>query len=139
MSTSIKVDNALYLITVDKTRRIIRNGSVVVRDGRITHVGKAGDLRHVKTDRIIDATDMVVTPGFLNGHMHISYAHAVRGIFPDDVADRLKHVFAMQSVMTEEEEHLTTLLGLAELLRTGTTTLVDPGTTKYPEACLAAY
>ncbi len=139
VSTSIKVDGALYLVTVDETRRIIRDGTVVVRNGRITHVGKADDLRHVITDRVIDATDMVVTPGFLNGHMHISYAHAVRGVFPDDVADRLKHVFAMQSVMTEEEEHLTTLMGLAELLRTGTTTLVDPGTTKYPEACLAAY
>lgn len=138
-NSSIKIDKAQYLITVDDQRRIIRNGSVVVRDGRITHVGKADELRHIRADRVIDATDMVVTPGFVNGHMHISYAHSVRGIFPDDVPDRLKHVFAMQAVMTEEEEYLTTMLGLAELLRTGTTTFVDPGTTKYPEACLAAY
>ncbi|MXX01782.1 MAG: amidohydrolase family protein [Acidimicrobiia bacterium] len=136
---SLKIDQARYVITVDDRRRVIRDGSVVVRNGLISHIGKADELRHVGADRVIDATDMVVTPGFLNGHMHISYAHSVRGVFPDDVPDRLRHVFAMQSVMTEEEEHLTTLLGLAELLGTGTTTLVDPGTTKFPEACLDAY
>lgn len=138
-NSSLKIDQAQYVITVDDRRRVIRNGSVVVRNGRITHVGKADALSHIGADRVIDATGMVVTPGFLNGHMHISYAHSVRGVFPDDVPDRLRHVFAMQSVMTEEEEYLTTLLGVAELLGTGTTTLVDPGTTKFPEACLAAY
>ncbi len=138
-NASIKIDKAQYVITVDDQRRIVQDGSVVIRDGQITHVGKADDLRHVRADRVIDATGMVVTPGFVNGHMHISYAHSVRGVFPDDVPDRLRHVFAMQSVMTEEEEYLTTLLGLAELVRMGTTTFVDPGTTKYPGACLAAY
>ncbi len=136
---SIKIEKAQYVITVDDQRRIIRNGSVVIRDGQITHVGKADDLRHIRADRAIDAAGMVVTPGFLNGHMHISYAHSVRGVFPDDVPNRLKHVFAMQAVMTEEEEYLTTLLGLAELVGMGTTAFVDPGTTKYPQACLAAY
>ena len=138
-NSSLKIDQAQYVITVDDRRRVIRDGSVVVRNGRITHVGKADELSHIGADRVIDATGMVVTPGFLNGHMHISYAHSVRGVFPDDVPDRLRHVFAMQSVMAEEEEYLTTLLGVAELLGTGTTTLVDPGTTKFPEACLAAY
>ena len=36
-------------------------------------------------DRVIDAREMVVTPGFCNNHMHISYAHATRGIFPDNL------------------------------------------------------
>lgn len=139
VSSTIKIDNAQYVVTVDDRRRIIQDGSVVISDGQITHVGKADQLRHVPADRVLDASGKVVTPGFLNGHMHVSYAHSVRGVFPDDVPQRLKHVFAMQSVMTEEEEYLTTLLGLAELLGTGTTTFVDPGTTKFPEACLAAY
>jgi 5-methylthioadenosine/S-adenosylhomocysteine deaminase len=137
--TTIKIDHALYLLTVDADRRVIRDGAVVIENGQITHVGKSDELREITADRVIDASDMVVTPGFLNGHMHISYAHPVRGIFADDVPNRLALVFAMQSVMTEDEEYLTTLLGLTELLRGGTTTLVDPGTTKFPEACMAAY
>jgi cytosine/adenosine deaminase-related metal-dependent hydrolase len=71
--------------------------------------------------------------------MHISYAHAVRGIFPDDLGSPLGHVFRLQMAMTEEEEYYTTLLGLVELLRNGTVCFVDPGSTKYPDACLQAY
>jgi cytosine/adenosine deaminase-related metal-dependent hydrolase len=41
--------------------------------------------------------------------------------------------------MTEEEEYQTTLLGLVELLRNGTVCFVDPGSTKFPDACLQAY
>src|SRR5262249_11037136 len=81
----------------------------------------------------------VVTPGFVNGHMHISYGHVVRGIFPDDVGSPLPDVFKLQMAMTEEEEHASTLLGLVEMLKNGTVCFVDPGSTKFPDACLQAY
>ena len=87
---SLKVTNARFILTVDAERRIVTDGAIVVEDGRITHIGKTADVDGVVADRTIEATDMVITPGFANGHMHISYAHAVRGIFPDDVKDRLE-------------------------------------------------
>jgi cytosine/adenosine deaminase-related metal-dependent hydrolase len=136
---SIKIDNARYLVTVDPQRRIVQGGSVLIEDGRIRQIGKAAELAGARADRVIDARHMVVTPGFVNGHMHISYAHAVRGIFPDDVGSPLPTVFKLQMAMTEEEEHATTLLGLVELLKNGTVCFVDPGSTKYPDACLQAY
>ena len=72
--------------------------------------------------------------------MHISYAHATRGIFPDDLGPAyLPNVFALQSVMTADEERLTSLLAITELLKYGTTTLVDPGSTKHIDACLDSY
>jgi cytosine/adenosine deaminase-related metal-dependent hydrolase len=138
-SSSLKVENARFILTVDDERRIIADGAILVEDGVITGVGKSADLRATGADRVIDAADMVVTPGFTNGHMHISYAHAVRGIFPDDVKDRLAYVFKMQFVMTAEEERDTSLLAAVELLKGGTTNIVDPGSTKYIEACLDAY
>ena len=105
----------------------------------MSRVGKAAALANAKADRVIDARNFVVTPGFLNGHMHISYAHAVRGIFPDNLGSPLSHVFKLQMAMTEEEEHATTLLGLVELVKNGTVCFVDPGSTKFPDACLQAY
>ena len=81
--TSLKIDNAQFLLTMDSQRRIIRDASVLVTGNRITQVGKGvTELAGVGADRVIDARDMVVTPGFCNGHMHISYAHAARGRFP---------------------------------------------------------
>jgi 5-methylthioadenosine/S-adenosylhomocysteine deaminase len=136
---SLKIDNARYVITVDRERRIIQDGSILVEDGKVSRVGKAAALANAQADRVIDARHLLVTPGFVNGHMHISYAHAVRGIFPDNLASPLSHVFKLQMAMTEEEEHATTLLGIVELLKSGTVCFVDPGSTKFPDACLQAY
>jgi cytosine/adenosine deaminase-related metal-dependent hydrolase len=136
---TIKIENALFVLTLDPQRRIIRDGSILIEGQRITRIGKANELARIRADRVIDAREMVVTPGFFNGHMHISYAHAVRGIFPDDVGDRLITVFQLQSEMTEEEEYSTSLLAIVELLKNGNCCFVDPGTTKFPDACMQAY
>ncbi|MBT99058.1 MAG: hypothetical protein CL902_10585 [Dehalococcoidia bacterium] len=137
---TVKFEGARYIITMDPQRRIIANGSVVVQGQRILQVGKVEELAQVQADRVIDATDMVITPGFCNGHMHISYAHATRGIFPDDLGSAyLPNVFKLQAIMTEEEEYHTSLLAITELLKYGTTTFMDPGSTKYIDRCLDAY
>ena len=134
------MEGARYIVTVDPERRIIQDGTIIVEGQRIIQVGKAADLSEVPADRVIDARGMVITPGFCNGHMHISYAHATRGIFPDDLgADYLPNVFKLQGVMTAEEEYHTSLLAITELLKYGTTCFLDPGSTKYIDACLQAY
>ncbi|HEY7141785.1 MAG TPA: amidohydrolase family protein [Methylomirabilota bacterium] len=136
---TLKIEHARYVITVDGGRRIIQDGTILVDGERISRVGKAAELAAAPADRTIDARHLLVTPGFVNGHMHVSYAHAVRGIFLDDVGSPLPYVFRLQMAMTEEEEYHTTLLGLVELLRNGTACFVDPGSTKFPDACLQAY
>jgi cytosine/adenosine deaminase-related metal-dependent hydrolase len=138
-NASLRIDNARYVVTLDRERRIIAGGSIMIENGRISRVGKAAELAGAPADRVIDARHFLVTPGFVNGHMHISYGHVVRGIFPDDVGSPLPHVFRLQMAMTEEEEHASTLLGLVELLKNGTVCFVDPGSTKFPDACLQAY
>ena len=136
---SLKIDHARYVVTLDRERRIVRDGSILVENGRISRVGKAPDLAAARADRVIDARHLLVIPGMMNGHMHISYAHPVRGIFPDEMASPLNHVFSLQAAMTEEEEYHASLLGIVELLKSGTVCFVDPGSTKFPDACLQAY
>jgi 5-methylthioadenosine/S-adenosylhomocysteine deaminase len=138
---SLKIEGVSFIVTVDPGRRVIQDGSVVVQGQRITHVGKADALRNMPAERTIDATGGVLTPAFVNGHIHISYAHAVRGLFPDDFVgrERLREVFRLQRAMTEEEEYWTSLLAVIELLRSGTVSFVDPGSTKHLDACLQVY
>ena len=140
-SQTIKIDGARFILTLDPERRIITDASVLVEGNRIVRVGKAWELESTPADRVIDAREMVLTPGFCNGHVHISYAHATRGIFPDDLqpGDYLSKVFTLQSAMNEEEEYYTSFLAITELLRYGTTCFVDPGTTKFLDACMQAY
>ena len=140
-NASLKIEGARFILTVDPQRRIIENGAIVIEGQRIVRVGKTSELAGVEAERVIDAREMVVTPGFCNLHMHISYAHATRGIFPDnlDPGEYLANVFKLQSTMTEEEEYLTSLLCITELLKYGTTCLLDPGSTKHLDACMQAY
>ncbi|MDA1270544.1 MAG: amidohydrolase family protein [Chloroflexi bacterium] len=138
--STTKIEHARYIVTMDPERRIISDGSVVVQGDRILQVGKAGESAGMAADRVIDGRDMVLVPGFVNGHMHISYAHATRGIFPDDLGSAyLPNVFKLQAVMTAEEEFHTSLLAITELLKYGTTTFLDPGSTKNLGRCLDAY
>lgn len=138
---TLKLENAEYILTMDPRRRIIRDGAIVITGQQITHVGKTAELKHIPAERVIDASNTVVTPGFVNGHMHISYAHAVRGIFPDHLhpQEYLRTVFQLQNAMTEEEEYYTSLLGITELIKYGTTCFLDPGTTKFIDACMQVY
>lgn len=140
-ASTIKIENAEYVVTVDADRRIIRGGNVIIEGSTIACVGKADELSDVPVEQVIDGRHMVVTPGFTNGHLHVSYAHATRGIFPDDLPthEYLRTVFRLQQAMTEEEEHLTSLLGITELLKYGVTTFLDPGTTTHLDACMEAY
>jgi cytosine/adenosine deaminase-related metal-dependent hydrolase len=137
----LKIDHAAYVITVDEERRIVRDATILVEDQRITYVGKADAVRDVAAARVIDAAGFVVTPAFVNGHMHISYAHAVRGVFRDDLVgrQRLMEVFRLQSAMNADEEYATSLLAIIELLKGGTVTFVDPGSTQHLDACLQVY
>ena len=142
MPGKILIKNIEYLITVDDERKIIRDAYLTVDGNLISGIGKTKDLfpDESEYDRVIDAKDMVATPGYINGHCHISYAHATRGIFRDDLGkDYLPNVFTLQGSMNPEEERLTSLLGITELLKYGTTTFVDPGSTKYLDESLDAY
>ena len=125
---TLKIQGARFILTVDPERKIIRDGSILIRGNRIVQIGKAEEMAEVPAGRTIDAREMVVTPGFCNGHMHISYAHATRGVFPDDLGpEYLPNVFQLQGAMTEKEEYHTSLLGITELLKYGTTCFLDPG------------
>ena len=138
--SSIKIEHAQYALTMDAERRILTDAAVLIEGDAISRIGKSSDLADVTADQTIDASDFVLTPGFIGGHMHISYAHATRGIFPDDLGPAyLPNVFKLQEIMSPEEERLTSLLAITELLKYGTTTFVDPGSTKHIAACMDAY
>jgi imidazolonepropionase-like amidohydrolase len=53
----------------DSGHRHLQNGVIVIEDDRIAHVG-GGEFEGA-ADEIIDATDKIVTPGFINTHVHL--------------------------------------------------------------------
>ena len=56
VGADLVVHNADYVITVDRDRRIIRNGSVVVKGNSIQRVVKASEVTHEElAGQVIDA------------------------------------------------------------------------------------
>lgn len=69
MSTLL-VKNIHTLVTMDATRREIRNGALLVRDNRIEQVGTTLALPQT-ADEVLDLQDrFVVLPGLVNTHHH---------------------------------------------------------------------
>jgi 5-methylthioadenosine/S-adenosylhomocysteine deaminase len=116
------------VVTMDKDRRVIEDGAVAVAGGRIVAVGKRADIVRQYTSRqIVDATGRAVIPGLINGHTHVPMS-LFRGIADDlDLNEWLtKYIFPAEAKNVNEEfVRAGTQLGLAEMIRGGTTTYCD--------------
>ncbi len=66
-SEEILIRNATILTASHGT---IENGSILIRNGRIAAVGKAAEVKGSAGTKVIDATGMFVTPGFVDSHSH---------------------------------------------------------------------
>jgi len=126
----ILVERAV-VVTMDPSRRIYLDGSVLIDGERIVQVGRAADVRPPKPpERVIDGRGHLVLPGFIDTHVHLS-EHLSRGLIPDEVpVDRYvpDWYVPLYASITPEEEAAAGQLACLEMLRTGTTTFCEAGT-----------
>lgn len=114
--SSILIKNGT-VVTMDARDSIVR-GDVVINDGHIAEVGGAGHT----ADTVIDATDCAVIPGFVQTHIHLCQT-IFRGA-ADDLAliDWLRQrVWPMEAAHSVESITASARLGIAELIKGGTT------------------
>jgi 5-methylthioadenosine/S-adenosylhomocysteine deaminase len=116
------------LVTMDKDRRVIQDAGIAVEGGRIVAVGSSADIMRMYTAaERVDASGKLIIPGLINGHTHIPMT-LFRGLADDlDLQDWLtKYIFPAEAKnVTEEFVRAGTRLGLAEMMRGGTTTYCD--------------
>lgn len=116
------------VVTMDKERRVIENGAVAINDGQIAAVGPRADLERMYFGRQrVNATGRFVIPGLINGHTHVPMV-LFRGLADDlDLQEWLtKYIFPAEAKnVTEDFVRVGTRLGLAEMIRGGTTTYCD--------------
>ena len=113
---SILIKNGT-LVTMDAANTIVP-ADLLIRDERIAEIGSAG----VTADTVIDATDCAVIPGFVQTHIHLCQT-IFRGA-ADDLAliDWLKQrVWPMEAAHTPASITASARLGIAELIKGGTT------------------
>jgi cytosine/adenosine deaminase-related metal-dependent hydrolase len=129
------------IITMDAGRRVLTDGAVAIAGDRIVAVGKAREVaRIVEAREVIDARRFVITPGFINGHVHITEA-IFKGFMPENLGfdDGVwKWSVPLHEGQDAAEQGLGAKLAAVSMLRTGTTCFLEAGTVIAMEAVFRA-
>ena len=116
------------IVTMDGTRRILDDGGIAVAGGHILALGPRAEIAASYSSRqVLNGAGKLIVPGLINGHTHIPMV-LFRGLADDlDLQDWLtKYIFPAEAKnVTEEFVRVGTRLGLAEMIRGGTTTFCD--------------
>ncbi|MBU7594604.1 5'-deoxyadenosine deaminase [Metabacillus halosaccharovorans] len=132
---NILIKNA-QIITMNKEEEII-TGDIHIVDDRIKNIGP--NLNVLQPDKIIDATSKTVIPGFVQTHIHLCQT-VFRGQGDDlELMDWLKQrIWPLEAAHDEESIYYSAMLGIGELIQSGTTTIVDMETVHHTEYAFKA-
>ena len=112
-----------FVVSMDPDVGEIPNGDVLVEDGVIVEIGRGLEVGDAEE---IDASGMIVMPGFVDTHRH-TWQTPVRGVLPSCTLD---HYFAVMLGQVgghyrPEDVHIGDYAGSLEALNAGVTTLLD--------------
>lgn len=116
------------VVTMDAAFTLINDGAVAIRGDSIAAIGPTDQiLRDHTAKTVVDCHDCAIIPGLINAHTHVPMT-LLRGLADDLRLD----VWLMGYMMPVEREFVTpafvrlgTLLGCAEMIRSGITSFAD--------------
>ena len=119
------------LVTMDPAGRVLR-GDLLVEQGRIVALGD--DVEAPEGARRLDARGLTCIPGLVQTHIHLCQS-LFRNMADDLVLiDWLRQrIWPFEGALSESSMRASVDYGLAELIRGGTTTLLDMGTVHHTD------
>lgn len=134
MKRKILIKNGL-IVTMNETRDIFK-GDLLIKGNTIEAIRK-----HINTnvDQIIDAENKVIIPGLIQSHIHLTQS-LFKGQADDmELLDWLRdRIWPLEASHDYESNYVSAQLGLAELIKNGTTSIIDMGTVHHTEAIFQA-
>lgn len=123
MGEKLLIKNGCVL-TLDKNIGDFPKGDILIEGNKIVAVEPNIEISDCE---VIDATDMIVMPGFVDSHRH-TWESLVRNIGPDwSLVKYLENIYygAIGSLSRPEDSYIANYLGALEALDAGVTTLLD--------------
>lgn len=121
--TSVLMKDCSWIVTQDPQRRILKNTSVLSRDGRIEEIG---NLSGNNADFVINGHGKAMLPGLINCHTHLSMT-LLRGYADDMELHKWlqEKIWPQEAKLTGERCFWGAMLGCMELITSGTTCFLD--------------
>ena len=139
MSTITKIHAGIIVAFQDGEHKILQDGVLVLEGENIVHIGSSWD-GHV--DITIDATNEVITPGFITTHLHAAESPLDKS-WIEDVGNRQFSYSGLSEMLPARSgaipagaANTCAQFSVIELLKTGTTTIMEQGGA--PDAVLDA-
>ncbi|KIL39953.1 N-ethylammeline chlorohydrolase [Gordoniibacillus kamchatkensis] len=112
-------------------------GDVLLEGDRIARIGAC--LEEEAADRVVEARGKTLLPGFVQTHIHLCQT-LFRGRADDlELLDWLRRrIWPLEAAHDEESVYVSALLGIGELIRSGTTTILDMETVHHTQHAFEA-
>ncbi|EXX86938.1 N-ethylammeline chlorohydrolase [Paenibacillus darwinianus] len=123
------------MMTMNTTDDIVR-GDVLIQGNRIAQIGR--NLQ-VEAEVTVEARGRVLLPGFVQTHVHLCQT-LFRGQADDlELIDWLRQrIWPLEAAHNEESVYYSAMLGAGELIRSGTTTVLDMETVHHTDSAFRA-
>jgi len=125
------------VVTMDRKRRVLRGTDVLLGDGRIQAIGPR--LKAPSGALVRDCRGSAVLPGLIQSHVHLCqvlFRNHADGL---ELLDWLKErIWPFEAAHDAASLRLSARLGIAELLLSGTTAILDMATVRHTEEVLRA-
>jgi 5-methylthioadenosine/S-adenosylhomocysteine deaminase len=120
----LRIQNGL-VVTMDEAGTVLDGGVVEVDGDRVVHVGPRPSDEEAEP---VDAGGLIVVPGLVNTHCHLSQQLG-RGLADDvDLLTWLhERIWPYEAALSEEDVEASALACALEQIRNGVTTIADPG------------
>ncbi|MBD3287317.1 8-oxoguanine deaminase [candidate division KSB1 bacterium] len=120
----ILLKNIFHLVTMNSSGDRINGVDILIEDNRIKRIGS--DISSNGTETI-DCSTKLVIPGLVNSHHHLfqTFQRNIPPVQNAHLFEWLTNLYEIWKYMDEETVYYSTLLGCAELLKTGCTTTTD--------------
>ncbi|MBK6683832.1 MAG: 5'-deoxyadenosine deaminase [Deltaproteobacteria bacterium] len=125
------------IVTMDPRRSVVR-GDLLIEGHRIAALGPLAKGKK-KIDEVVDCQGRLVIPGLIQPHTHLCQT-LFRGQADDlELLDWLaQRIWPFEAAHDEASLYCSSLIGGAELLRSGTTAILDMGTVRHTDAIFRA-
>ncbi|MGO4106720.1 5'-deoxyadenosine deaminase [Paenibacillus sp. YAF4_2] len=132
---STLIRNAV-IMTMNETNDILV-GDVLVTGNQIAQIG--ANIQVTDVGRIIEADRKVLLPGFIQTHIHLCQT-LFRGRADDlELIDWLRtRIWPLEAAHNADSVYYSAMLGIGELIRSGTTTILDMETVNHTESAFQA-